>query len=136
MLEYCRRGRPEAAPARWRLSCADAAILLPELDGARIAILGLRTGAYGTVVNVDAGSAVDQRYGELSPLPPLWLRDSLGQWHATRDATRDHTMSTGLSVLQLAAAPPVSRAADWIEVLAVGCSAEVRAMLPLRWRDY
>jgi hypothetical protein len=39
-------------------------------------------------------------------------------------------------MLQLAVAPPVSRAAEWIEVLAVGRSAEVRAMLPLRWSDY
>jgi hypothetical protein len=36
--------------------------------------------------------------------------------------------------MHLEAVPPLSRATAWIEVLAAGQSAEVRATLPLRWR--
>ena len=62
----------------------------------------------------------------------LWLRDSGGRWHAAR---RDRCHRAGLeSAIRLRLVPPLTRPADWVEVLAGGRTAEVRATLPLCWR--
>jgi hypothetical protein len=54
------------------------------------------------------------------------------RWHATR--TGDWNADLGGEVtMRMAVAPPLSRAAAEIEVLAAGQSAKVRAKLPLRW---
>ena len=62
----------------------------------------------------------------------FWLRDSGGRWHAARP-DRCHQADRE-SAIRLRLVPPLTRPADWVEVLAGGRSAEVRARLPLRWR--
>ena len=63
--------------------------------------------------------------------PPVWIRDSRGRWHATR--TSGKSGLNGEIALRLEIVPPLSRATTWIEVLAIGQSAEAGARLPLRW---
>jgi len=65
-------------------------------------------------------------------LPVVWVRDSADRWHAT--------LTTGWSplgndefMLRLAIVPPLETDIHWIDVVAAGQSAEVRATVPLRW---
>ena len=61
--------------------------MLPELDGIRLAILGLHNCQDSTVVHMHAsGPRSEVIYGpdELYPWATLWVRDNGGHWHATR----------------------------------------------------
>ena len=62
----------------------------------------------------------------------VWILDSTGGWHAARpDYVRP---CEGDYALTLRLVPPLTRSATWIEVLAAGRSAEVRARLPVHWQ--
>ena len=122
-----------AAPARD--GCAAAAVVLPELDGIQLTILGLHNCADSTIVHLHAsGPMCDAIYGpdELYAWPPIWVLDSGGRWHATRTSGRSGM--DGEIALRLEIVPPLSRATTWIEVRATGQSAQARARLPLRWQ--
>lgn len=65
------------------------------------------------------------------PLPNLWIRDSAGRWHAT-----DHYAPRPLGdevTLELAVVPPLEADTSWIDLVAMGQSAQVRVRLPVRW---
>jgi hypothetical protein len=77
------------------------------------------------------GPDVDRWY-EQDRWPVIWIRDSAGWWHATRaggseDEDREVTMD-------MPVVPPLGRDTEWIEVIAAGRSAELRATLPVRWQ--
>ena len=72
-------------------------------------------------------------YRGARPLPALWIRDSSGRWHTTRMNGYSLTGDVGEVMLYPAIVPPLDPGTAWIDVLAVGQSAEVRARLPLRW---
>jgi len=61
----------------------------------------------------------------------VWIRDSGGRWHAAQQASGYRDDREYALVLRLV--PPLTRATDWIELLAAGPAAEVRAKLPLCW---
>ena len=61
----------------------------------------------------------------------LWLRDNGGRWHAARPA--DWHPAGSEHSIGLVLVPPLPRSTAWVEVRAGGRSAEVRALLPLRW---
>ena len=130
LLAHYQRRKPEEAPV-WDGFGAVAAAL-PELDGIGLALLGLHTTEGRTVLHLRASHA-DGAYERLVPDFPLsvWVRDSGGRWHAAQQASgyRDEREYA----LMLRLVPPLTRAADWIELLVIGPSAEVRAKLPLRW---
>ena len=139
MLAHYHRRQPDQAPGRD--GCAAAAVALPDLDGIRLALLGLHNADGSTVL-----------YGHASGMTPpgshgppdtetetdfplrIWVRDNRGQWHATRATARrwsaedDREMTMRLEVV-----PPLSRATTWIEILAAGQSAQAHATLPLHW---
>jgi hypothetical protein len=130
---YWRR-KTRAAVARDGV--AAAAAVLPELDGTRLAVLGLHNCQDSTVVHMHAsGSRCELIYGsdDLYPWATLWVRDSGGHWHATRTIARSGM--NGEVALRMEVVPPLSRATSWIELLAAGQSAEVRATLPLHWES-
>jgi hypothetical protein len=127
--------RRKASAARARGGCATAAIVLPELDGIRLAILGLHNCRDSTIVHMHAtGSKCDALHGrdELYPWATIWVRDSGGRWHATRTLGRSGWH--GEIALRMEVLPPLSRATTWIELLAAAQPAEVRATLPIRWQ--
>jgi hypothetical protein len=136
MLTHCHRRKPHPALAPGSL--ATAAVELPELDGARVAILGLHHAADGTILHVLASGVTPEgewAYGRgVRPLPVLWIRDSSGRWHTTRTNGFSRPADTGEVVLWLAIVPPLDRGTAWIDVVAAGQSAEVRARLPLSWK--
>jgi hypothetical protein len=134
VLTYYYRGKP--APAHGLGTWATVVAELPELDGARIAILGLHQNEHDTIVHMLAGGVVMEPDGPQTrgfrPWPVLWIRGSGGGWHTTRLAGMN-SKEGGAVMLRLAMVPPLARGDTGIEVIATGQSAEVRACLPLRW---
>jgi hypothetical protein len=130
MLAYYRHRKTGAA----RDGCAAAAVTLPELDGIRLAILGLHKCQGSTVVHMHASGPMSQvSYwpGELYYWPVTWICDSGGRWHATRICGSSGI--DGETALRVQVVPPPSRSTAWIEVLAAGRSAQVSARIPVRW---
>ena len=139
MLAHYHRRQPDQALGRD--GCAAAAAALPELDGIRLAILGLhnadgRTVLYGHASGMTPpgpGGPPDAETETDFPLR-IWVRDSRGQWHATRATARRWSAEDDREMtLRLEVVPPLSRATTWIEILATGQSAQARATLPLHW---
>jgi len=137
LLTHYQRRKPDTAPVRDGF--AAVAAVLPELDGVRLALLGLHnTGGTSSLHVLARGMKAEGHLGPLGvdldfPLS-IWLRDSGGRWHAARPAgwhlaePRDREYAVRLQLV-----PPLTRSTAWIEVLAGGQSAEVRTRLPLRW---
>jgi hypothetical protein len=138
-------------PARWRdvlapdqpgragaASVSDgfaaAVATFPELDGIRLAILGLHNCQGRTVLHMHASGPRCQVIYEPQELycwPTLWIRDSGGYWHATRTVG-----TSGMDAeiaLRLEAVPPLSGGTAWVEVLVAGPGEQACARLPLRW---
>jgi len=136
MLSHYHRRKPGTAPAGDGFAAVAAA--LPELDGIRLVLLGLHNCDGGTWMNaLTLGSWVDRpvNHGPLGleatfPLS-IWVRDSAGRWHVAR-ATGWHREG-GETTFTLRLTPPLTRSSPWIEVLATGPSAEIRATVPLGW---
>ena len=129
---YGRRHRPPVHDGT-----ASAGTVLPDVDGARIAVAGLHTRGDQTLLHVVAGRdrpgrvAVDA--GPLShPGFCCWLRDDGGQWHVAVPgswSSDGHGEVTGsLQVL-----PPLGRDTSRITLLASTLTSQVRAEVPLRW---
>ena len=134
MLTQYQHRETGAAPVRD--GCAAAAVVLPELDGIQLTILGLHNCEDSTILHMHAsGPACHTAYrpNELYSWPPIWISDSGGRWHATR--TSGQSGMNGEIALRLEIVPPLSRTTTWIEVRAIGQSAEARARLPLRWQS-
>jgi len=129
---YGRRHRPPVHGGT-----AAVGTVLPDVDGARIAVAGLHTRGDQTLLHVVAGRdrpgrvAVDA--GPLShPGFCCWLRDDGGQWHVAVPgswSSDGHGEVTGsLQVL-----PPLGRDTSRITLLASTLTSQVRAEVPLRW---
>jgi hypothetical protein len=135
VLTYCRRGKPERAPVPgWAVMAAE----LPELDGARIAFPGLHNGEHGQFLHLLASGITPEYtwpYGTIANrLPFLWLRDHQGRWHTARPARSSPLRDTDDFMLWLRIVPPLDPGTPWIDVVAAGQSAEVRATLSLSWK--
>jgi hypothetical protein len=133
LLAYHQRRPPGPAPA---FCAAAVTVELPEIDGSRLAILGLFNGLDGTVAELLAtGVAPDDDWPDSSgtgPMPTLWLRDHRDQWHTTR-MQGFSSRQDGEVIMQLAIEPPLDRDTPWLELQATGQQEQVRARLPLRW---
>ena len=134
LTRHHRRTPPPApAPGSWSATAAE----LPELNGARVAVLGLHHSERGTILHLHAGGVTMEDdweyYRAVRPLPTLWIRDSAGRWHATSDYAPRSLGDDGEVTLELAIAPPLEAGIRWIDVVAAGQSAQVRARLPVRW---
>ena len=134
MLTHYHRRKPETAPAGDGF--AAVAVALPELEGIRLVLLGLHNCDGGTWMNALAlGQLPGAHQGALGldmafPLS-IWVRDGARRWHAARPSGWYH--EDGEAALTLRLTPPLTRSCAWIEVLATGRSAEVRATVPLCW---
>jgi hypothetical protein len=136
LTRYHRRGPyPVPAPGSWAAAVAE----LPELDGVRIAVLGLHQGERETILHLLASGVMagedDWEYMRgVRPLPALWVRDSGDRWHATHTSGLSAADDYSEVMLWLAIVPPLERGTARIDVVATGASAEIRVGLPLRWR--
>jgi hypothetical protein len=137
LLAHYQRRKPDTAPVRDGF--AAMAAVLPELDGIRLALLGLHnTEGSSSVYVLARGMTAEGRPAPLGvdldfPLS-IWLRDGGGRWHAACPAGW-HRPGPGHRecTIRLRLMPPLPRSTPWVELLAGGRSAEVRARLPLRW---
>jgi hypothetical protein len=128
LMQHYRRAT-QAAPEGD--GCATATVAFPGLDGIRLAILGLHYCGDDTVLHATWHGG----HGPGGLAPAIWIRDSGGSWHATRDAGGEgECVTSGDVTARLNVVPPLSDAATWIEVLAAGQSADARAVLPVRWQ--
>jgi hypothetical protein len=129
--------RSEPYPALPAGSVAATVAELPDLDGARVVILGLHHSERGTILHMLASGVTtgdDWAYTRgVRPPPVVWIRDSSGRWHATRTDGVSPSGNSDGAIWWLEIVPPLDRSTAWIEVAAAGRSAEVRARLPLRW---
>jgi hypothetical protein len=135
MLAHYRRRKPGLAPARD--GAAAVATALPELAGIRLVLLGVYNSEGRTCMAALAlGPMPDQRRALPGPdryFPfSVWVHDCAGRWHIASPVIGSEDNRGQLLMPQLV--PPLARATTWIEVLAAGPSAEVRARLPLRWQ--
>ncbi len=134
LLTYYQRRKPDTAQVRDGFAAVTAA--LPELDGIRLALVGLHNTQGTTMLHVLArGVRREERLGPHGinldfPLS-LWLRDNGGRWHAARPA--DWHPAGPEHSIGLVLVPPLPRSTAWVEVRAGGRSGEARARLPLRW---
>ena len=130
---HCRNPQPTPAPGSWAATTAE----LPELDGARVAVLGLHQSECDTILHLHAGGVTMEDdwayYRAVRPMPALWVRDDAGRWHATRSWAPRPLGDNGEVTLELEIAPPLEAGTGWIDIVATGQSAQVQARLPLRW---
>ena len=134
LLAHYRRRKPDTTPVHD--GYAAVATALPELDGVRLALLGLLNADGSSWIQLLVRGLVPERragpFGIDYDFPlSFWIRDSGGRWHAGRPAGVRQTH--GESAVKLQLVPPLARSTAWIEVLAAGRSAQVRVRLPLRW---
>ena len=130
MLTHYHRRKPETAPAGDGFAAVTVA--LPELEGIRLVLLGLHNCDGGTWMNALAMGQLPGALGLDMAFPlSIWVRDGARRWHAARPSGWYH--EEGEAALTLRLTPPLSRSCAWIEVLATGQSAEVRATVPLYW---
>ena len=110
----------------------------PELDGARVAFPGLHNGQHGQFLHLLASGVTPEYtwpYGMIANrMPVLWLRDRNGRWHTARPARSSPLQGTDDYLLWLRVVPPLDYGTPWMDVVATGRSAEVRARLPLSWK--
>ena len=130
LLTHAHRRKPDISQPRD--GCAGLAVALPGLDGTTLAIMGLHGDERGTVLHVQVTGMPVVAGQDERLLPPLWLRDDAGRWHATHStAGRGGAGNDGIALLEVV--PPLSGTTS-VELLAAGRSAEVRTTLPVRWR--
>jgi hypothetical protein len=131
---HCREPYPALAAGSW----ATAVVELPEQDGAKIAILDLHHSEPGTILHMLVSGVTTENDWPYSrvvrPLPVLWIQDSSARWHTTQAYGTGRPGGNGEVVLWLDIKPPLERGTTWVDVVAAGQLAEVRARLPLRWR--
>jgi hypothetical protein len=135
LLAYRRRGKPERASVPgW----AVMAIALPELDGARVTVLALHNGERGQFLHLLASGVTPEytwAYGTIANrMPVLWLREPNGRWHTARPASSAPLRDTEDLLLWHRVVPPLHPGTPWIDVVAAGPSAQIRARLPLSWK--
>jgi hypothetical protein len=116
------------------------AVVLPEIDGARFALAGLRSSREGATLHVLAGGWEPRGHGWLTHGQALrgdppdtslsWQAcDSTGRWHLV--ASMSWGSNQGMIQMQLT--PPLHPAATSIEVIVTGTTGRVRAVVPLSW---
>lgn len=129
---YGRRRRPAPLTGTGAIA-AD----LPELDGVRLAIAGLRSGSSGSFLHVlvmGLGPLPRRR----PPGPPWdaglswWIRDDAGGWHL--GVVEDVSPVGGPEgVLRLELLPPLGHATTTLTVQITGIARQLTAILPVHW---
>ncbi len=122
---YRRDGRPGAAAA---------AAVLPELDGARFVVAGLRSHAAGADLRV-LGWGRHHTPRLLAEVPDdswSWsARDDQGRWHVGTEGSC--SSDDQHADLQLDLVPPLHPEATALELIVSGRSGQVTATVPLDW---
>jgi hypothetical protein len=105
---------------------------LPQLDGARLTLLGLHDAGDHTVMAMHATGVRKQAKGRSDSGIEIWILDSLGNWHATRVMGGSEDMGGEVS-WQLHVVPALSGEVGWIELHAADWTVRAAVRLPLHW---
>lgn len=129
-----RRHRPAVKPG-----IAPVTVVLPELNGIRFALAGLRSGAESTLLTVVGAGLPEMASGgsfglHWYPWLPWSIRDSGGQWHVT-ELRAYESYGSEYTTLRLQLVPPLARSVTRLEVVVPGRGARVRASVPVDWMD-
>jgi hypothetical protein len=152
LLGLATQGPADEVPGRWtaimahygrrrRLNpvtgTAAIAAELPEIDGTRFVIAGLRSGSSGTFLHVLV-HRLRRPLTRRRPGPPAdigfswWFRDDEGGWHL--GAVEDVSPVGGPEgMLRLALLPPLGHAATALTAEIRGATQQVKAHLPVCW---
>ena len=129
---YGRRHRPTV-----RDGTAAVALLLPELDGARIALTGLHTMRGHTFLHLfarDLPQALPTWCGPAAyPAFGWWLRDDAGHWHVAVQRHWEQGFGDGETMLELRVVPPLSHETACCTLLVTTRTAQAGVHLPLAW---
>jgi hypothetical protein len=117
---------------------APVTAVLPELDGVRFIVSGMRSDAEGTVLyahflGLEPARHSDEPGGGLGFRFALWIRDNAGHWHLAM--VRNWTTDDSGRSCQLGVVPPLHGAATSLEFVLTGLSGRVRAVMPLDWTN-
>jgi len=115
---------------------APATAVLPELDGARCVVTGIRNAADGTSVRMLAWGWPAAEFGPHGPggRQFRWLaRDDAGHWHVGYESGGSY--GDGAAEFELKLTPPADPAATSLELMLLGLCGEVSATLPLNWME-
>jgi hypothetical protein len=110
---------------------APVAAVLPEVDGARFALAGLRSAADSATVHALAwGWQPDHRAlgGERFS---WWARDDAGRWQVA--AQGGHSYGGGQVDVELAFVPPLHPSARSVDIFVVGPAGQAAVTVPLDW---
>jgi hypothetical protein len=138
----------EELPERWRsvLENADqqdgpnglapVGAVLPELDGARWVIAGLRSRPDSADLGIRGWGVQHRHYRRhvASALPSgfgLWAHDNAGRWHVASSAGGG--WGGGHTDLRLRLTPPLHPHATCLDVILTGKTGKVMVTLPLEW---
>jgi len=140
-------GGPVELPEPWRnlldnsgrrdgpVGLAPAAAVLPELDGARFVLAGLRSDETGADLDVMGWGSQVVRHYLLDFEVRLWAwsaRDDRGRWHVAEESSS--SASDGHADLKLRLVPPLHPGATSLEVTVTGQTGRATATVPLDWR--
>jgi hypothetical protein len=141
-------GGPVELPEPWRnllehrgrrdgpVGLAPAAAVLPELDGARFVLAGLRSDESGADLDVMGWGSRVVRHYLLDSEVRLWAwsaRDDQGRWHVAEEASS--SASDHHADLRLRLVPPLHPDATSLEVTVTGQTGRATATVPLDWRE-
>ena len=122
-------GRDAPVPAEGPEVFAPLPCILPEVDGARLALAGLSMAAGEShlhVVSSGMPQLADRFAHNWTPGFSWWLGDGAGNWHVAT-AGEPHTLGDGTQVFRLRLTPPLAAAPDAAEVVVTGPATRVRA---------
>ena len=114
---------------------APAAAVLPELDGARFVLAGLRSypGCAKLAAMAWGNLQLRTSFGYAGDAPWRWsARDDQGRWHVM--SPESYRGGDQHSELRLDVKPPLHPLATSLEVTLTGPSGQVTATVPLDWR--
>lgn len=114
--------------------------LLPDVDGAQLALAGLSTAAGESYLHVVSSGLprLARRYQwDWTPGLSWWLRDGAGNWHlataddprASESGMRAYSLDDGMQVLWLRLTPPLAPVPGTAEIIVTGMATRVRATI-------
>ncbi len=113
---------------------APLACVLPDVDGARLALAGLNTAAGESHLHVISSGMprlADRFQWDWTPGFSWWLRDSAGNWHVAT-AGEPCTLEDGMQAFWLRLTPPLATVPDAAEIVVTGLATRARATVPVR----
>lgn len=113
------------------LQDAPVAAVLPEVDGARFALAGLRSAADSATVHALAWGWMPDHRAQDGERFSWWARDDAGRWQLA--ALDGHSYGAGQVDVDLRFMPPVHPSARSLDIFLVGPASQATVTVPLDW---